>query len=238
MSCGGVLRLLEDAELIDRSEQAEGEGATRSRRRVLEIRERAITPQELKRRLAPLLAASADRRTRGLERVAAVERYAWGRGCRHRALLRYFGDELDGSCAACDACCDWKPKVQAGSASPGRTRKQGSSAVARMPPGMDAAKAQGLALVAVAAVHRRFGLTIARQILRGSRAKKVLGAGLERCAAYGSLARLSDGQVDEVLRTLESEGLVESAGGPRPVILVTEEGRLRLEDVGRSANVD
>ena len=46
----------------------------------------------------------------------------------------------------------------------------------------------------------------------------------------GAMARLSDAQVDEVLAALESEELIESSGGPRPVILLTEEGRLRLAD--------
>jgi hypothetical protein len=82
----------------------------------------------------------------------------------------------------------------------------------------------------VGTVHRRFGMTIARQVLRGSRAQKLLRAGLAECPSYGALARLSDAQVDELLAGLEADELIESSGGPRPVILLTEEGRLRLAE--------
>ena len=80
------------------------------------------------------------------------------------------------------------------------------------------------------AIHRRFGLTIARQLLRGSKAQKVLRAGLASCPAYGAMARLSDDQVDEILASLEVDQLIESSGGPRPVVLLTEEGRMRLSE--------
>ena len=36
-------------------------------------------------------------------RIAAVEAYAAGRGCRRRALVGYFGERLD-RCAGCDRC--------------------------------------------------------------------------------------------------------------------------------------
>jgi ATP-dependent DNA helicase RecQ len=47
--------------------------------------------------------AVAARRRRAESRIAAVEDYARGRGCRRRALLAYFGERLD-RCAGCDRC--------------------------------------------------------------------------------------------------------------------------------------
>jgi ATP-dependent DNA helicase RecQ len=47
--------------------------------------------------------AVAERRARAEARIAAVERYAQGRGCRRRALLGYFGEALD-RCSGCDRC--------------------------------------------------------------------------------------------------------------------------------------
>jgi RecQ family ATP-dependent DNA helicase len=44
-----------------------------------------------------------ERRARAERRIAAVERYATGRGCRRRALLEYFDEQL-GQCAGCDQC--------------------------------------------------------------------------------------------------------------------------------------
>ncbi len=43
-------------------------------------------------------------RERALAKADAVEAYARGRGCRRRALLRYFGEDAPGDCGSCDRC--------------------------------------------------------------------------------------------------------------------------------------
>ena len=48
------------------------------------------------------------RRRRAEDRLAAMERYASGRGCRRRMLLGYFG-ELDVACHGCDRCRGSRP---------------------------------------------------------------------------------------------------------------------------------
>jgi ATP-dependent DNA helicase RecQ len=45
----------------------------------------------------------AERRRRAEARIAAVEAYATGRGCRRKALIGYFGERLD-QCSGCDRC--------------------------------------------------------------------------------------------------------------------------------------
>ena len=45
--------------------------------------------------------ATALRRA-ALDELRAVRRYAAGRGCRRRALLRYFGEEGAERCGSCD----------------------------------------------------------------------------------------------------------------------------------------
>ena len=45
----------------------------------------------------------AERRRRAEARIAAVEAYARGRGCRRKALVGYFGERLE-RCAGCDRC--------------------------------------------------------------------------------------------------------------------------------------
>ena len=45
----------------------------------------------------------AERRRRAEARIAAVEAYARGRGCRRRVLLGYFGERLE-HCSGCDRC--------------------------------------------------------------------------------------------------------------------------------------
>ena len=50
------------------------------------------------------LAEARSRRAHALAKVEAVEDYARVRGCRRRALLRYFGEETAARCGACDRC--------------------------------------------------------------------------------------------------------------------------------------
>jgi ATP-dependent DNA helicase RecQ len=47
----------------------------------------------------------AERRRRAEARIAAVEAYARGRGCRRKALVGYFGERL-ARCSGCDRCRD------------------------------------------------------------------------------------------------------------------------------------
>jgi superfamily II DNA helicase RecQ len=50
--------------------------------------------------LAPALVL----RLGALDKVDAVQRYARSRGCRRRALLRYFGEDAPQRCGSCDRC--------------------------------------------------------------------------------------------------------------------------------------
>jgi ATP-dependent DNA helicase RecQ len=49
-------------------------------------------------------AAAAGLRSAALAKVDAVQAYARARGCRRRALLRYFGEEAPSRCGSCDRC--------------------------------------------------------------------------------------------------------------------------------------
>jgi ATP-dependent DNA helicase RecQ len=55
------------------------------------------------RRTADLRSALRLRRS-ALAKVDSVERYARSRGCRRRALLRYFGESAPRRCGSCDRC--------------------------------------------------------------------------------------------------------------------------------------
>jgi ATP-dependent DNA helicase RecQ len=45
-------------------------------------------------------------RKSALAKVDSVQRYALSRGCRRRALLRYFGEAAARRCGSCDRCSD------------------------------------------------------------------------------------------------------------------------------------
>ena len=93
----------------------------------------------------------------------------------------------------------------------------------------DQRAASETALEAAGELDRRFGFGVIKLVLRGSKSRKVIDAGLDSSSVYGALARMSANQVDEVLAGLVSEGLLETSPGPYPVAMLTEEGRLQLD---------
>ena len=77
-----------------------------------------VTPKDLalRRRLCRLgpdgAAASREEVSRALGRLAEIVRYIDGKACRHRILLRHFGDDprvIDGGCGRCDVCVGDEP---------------------------------------------------------------------------------------------------------------------------------
>jgi ATP-dependent DNA helicase RecQ len=77
-----------------------------------------VTPKDLalRRRLCRLgpdgAPASREEASRALGRLAELVRYIDGKTCRHRILLRHFGDDprvIDGGCGRCDVCVEAEP---------------------------------------------------------------------------------------------------------------------------------
>jgi hypothetical protein len=75
----------------------------------------------------------ADRRRRAEARIAAVENYARGRGCRRRTLLEYFGERLE-RCSGCDRCRRRVVPVPAEPEVSARLARLGAVVVARRGP--------------------------------------------------------------------------------------------------------
>jgi len=93
----GPLAALERAGAIREVESGDARGRTDPEGSVSPIRRLGV------RTRVDLAAALRLRRHAGAK-VAAVQRYARGRGCRRRALLRYFGEDAPSSCGSCDRC--------------------------------------------------------------------------------------------------------------------------------------
>jgi ATP-dependent DNA helicase RecQ len=94
--------------------------------------------ERLRHELKPELGAVdwsvvADRRRRAEARIAAVEEYARGRGCRRRTLLEYFGERL-GRCSGCDRCRRRAVPVPAEPEVSARLARLGAVVVARRGP--------------------------------------------------------------------------------------------------------
>jgi ATP-dependent DNA helicase RecQ len=66
--------------------------------------------------------ATMDRRRRAdLQKLDAMQQYAYTKGCRRGFVLRYFGDRAArSSCGNCDNCLGTRVEFERGAASPGR----------------------------------------------------------------------------------------------------------------------
>lgn len=135
-------------------------------------------------------------------------RWADGGTCRHDAILQYFGDAaevLDG-CGHCDVCTAVDAASDADSEEVRLVARKALSGVAR--------------------VHGRFGLGMATKVLKGIRDAKITQAGLDAVTTFGALAEYSEEWITKLLRRCVTAGWVDFAGGDRPVVVLTERGRL------------
>ena len=133
-------------------------------------------------------------------------RWAEGGGCRHDAILRYFGDEEEtlAGCGRCDVCLMLAEEEE---------DPEEVSTVVRK------------ALCGVARVHGRFGIQAAARLLQGEADDRLQSSGLDRTPTFGTLGEYSEDWLLKLLRRCVTAGWVDFQGGDRPVVVVTEEGR-------------
>jgi ATP-dependent DNA helicase RecQ len=133
-------------------------------------------------------------------------RWLEGGGCRHDAILRYFGDEAETlqGCGRCDVCLSLEAGDQAD--------PEESAMVVRK------------ALCGVARVHGRFGIRTAVKLLRGADDPRLSGIGLQRTPTFGILKQYSEEWLLKLLRRCVTAGWVDFHGGDRPVVVLTREG--------------
>jgi ATP-dependent DNA helicase RecQ len=139
-----------------------------------------------------------------------MERYAAGVGCRHQHLSEYFGDTYPagrkGGCAACDFCLDELESADE------------PVVVARK------------ILSCVARVGQRFGATHVASVLRGHASEQVVARGHDRLSTFGLLPQASVSEVRGYIEQLIGRGLLQQAGDPYPILVLTEHGTALLKD--------
>ena len=167
-----------------------------------------------------LFYSPADRRTQAYwidqGEDAAEQTRAWGRldrmveyceqiHCRRAFLLRYFGEEPgEENCRGCDVCLgEWEE--------------------------FDATIIAQKILSAVIRTGERFGITHVADVLRGSRSKKIIGAGHETLSVYGVARDFSRDDIRNIARQLIDKRLLEKADGQYPTLAVTPLGREFLQ---------
>jgi ATP-dependent DNA helicase RecQ len=136
-----------------------------------------------------------------------MERYASGVACRHRQLLRYFGEEYPrASCGACDVCLGELELID--------------------DPVLMARKV----LSGVARVEQRFGAAHVTAMLRGQKVAAVTSRGHDTLSTFGLLAHCSVAEVRGYLEQLTTRGLLQQTPGEYPVLQLTPAGRQLLRD--------
>jgi ATP-dependent DNA helicase RecQ len=158
-------------------------------------------------------AALREKEKRDRAKLKAMVEYAYGRECRQKAILRYFGDSEFTNCGACDRCSSARGEhLRQPTDEELLVVRKALSAVARM---CYRTKERFLP---------RFGRNRVIQVLVGSRGKEILDAGLNKLTTYGLLKQKSSNYLHELFREMEEAGLIYSTGGQYPMIGLTESG--------------
>ncbi|MDD5264372.1 MAG: DNA helicase RecQ [Candidatus Bipolaricaulis sp.] len=146
-----------------------------------------------------------------MAKLGDIVAYATGAVCRHRALLHYFGQELEGgNCNACDVCFGDLELVD---------------------------DALVLAQKILSCVHRleeRYGGDYTAAVLTGSREERILTSGHDALSTYGLLADEPKKRVRDWIEQLAGQGYL-SKEGEYNLLTITPSGRrvLRGEETPR-----
>ena len=141
-----------------------------------------------------------ERKRIELHKLNTMVGFAEALSCRRRALLRYFGDQMDSDCGNCDICLN--------------------------PPEMlDVTQDARKALSCVYRVGQRFGMGHVIDVLRGSQNKRLLQLGHDKLSTYGIGTDKSQGFWGSLLRHLVHLGYLEQDIGNYSVLKLTEAAR-------------
>lgn len=178
-----------------------------------------------------------QRKYRDQDRLEKMIGYATTRTCRRRSIIAYFGQRLSDSCTGCDICHPelfYQEPVDSGSDSSGTSgsgrgsarsgdaRRSGTGSPYVLSDNSDLRRD---ILELVRALPGRVGRTSFAKILRGSKAKDVIEAGLDRQETYGKYAALSNDDVLGAIDGLIDEGLIRKVGSMYPKLSLSQTGK-------------
>jgi ATP-dependent DNA helicase RecQ len=164
-------------------------------------------------------AALREKEKRDRAKLKSVIDYAYGRECRQKLILQYFGDPDLAECGACDVCMSKRSKkLRSPAPEEMLLVRKALSGVARM------------SIRAEQGFLPRFGRNRVIQVLVGSKSKEVLDAGFEHLKTYGLLKDKSLNYLHELFRELEQAGLIYSTTGQYPTIGLTNLGVEVMQD--------
>ena len=133
--------------------------------------------------------------------LEGMETYCTGVGCRHRALVEYFGQSLsDEKCLACDFCLD---EVELADDSLVTAQK---------------------IISCVARLRENYGGDYTAQVLVGSKEQRVVEKGHDKLSTWGLLKAHDKRQVRDWIEQLVGQGCLVK-GGEYGVLQITADGR-------------
>ena len=144
------------------------------------------------------------------QKLAQVIEYCSLRTCRRKYLLDYFGEgsptaEYADNCGNCDVCLAEREDF-------------------------DATIIAQKILSAVIRTGERFGAGYIAQVLRGSKAERVLRLGHDKLSVYGIVNDHSDGEIREICGLLLDKGLLCKTSEEYATFGVSKEGRAFLKN--------
>jgi ATP-dependent DNA helicase RecQ len=150
-------------------------------------------------------------RAAGEESLAAIQQFCVSTHCRHQQLVAHFGQTLEKSnCGACDFCLN------------------------EMNPVEDSLTLAQKILSGVIRQGERFGAAYTVQVLRGSKAKRIVENGHDRLSTWGLLKDESEPQLRNWIDQLLSQGFLRQTG-EFSCLEVTPAGRALLKGQGTPA---
>ncbi len=151
-----------------------------------------------------------DRNTRAqLELLSETSAWCRGLGCRHRAVVEYFGhewhgaDKEPGGCGACDACLGEIERL----ADATTVARKILSCVARL-----------------GTLGQMFGAGHLADILVGGNTERIRSMRHDELSTFGLLKDMTKSQVTDLIGQLTALGCLERTGGDRPVLTLAPEG--------------
>ncbi len=143
-------------------------------------------------------AQRAALRERDYERLRQMTFYATTAGCLRAFLLRYFGERAPESCGNCSNCDEGFDE-------------------------RDATREARVVLSCVVRTGQRYGVKLISDIVRGSRAERVVSLGFDRLPTHGMLKDTPEADVRRVFDALFAMGAARLTDSEYPVVRLTDE---------------
>lgn len=170
-----------------------------------------------------------ERRDRDNNRLKRMIAYTDDERCRRAQVLTYFGQPFSPPCDNCDVCCARKRPALSlkGPISTVTPReKEPQEAITTL----ESDRVARQILKAVSDFNGRLGRTLIRDILAGSRQKKIIRLGLERSEAYGRLTSYRAEQIGHWIAELIDRKWLQVTAEEYPRLKLTTEGQQVLQD--------